>query len=507
MIDYLKKRTMLVTAVGCCVTAVCGFYFENLLLGLLIIVLIPLTVWLILSKYYKGVIVTLLIGMVSVSCLSTLNSINNNSKLMGTYVTGDFVLTEKNFETAYSRLDCFEVQKSNTLKRGTKIYAWHKSFSAQRGDVVSGSLLLENIEDEYRSSYYSLGVYYKGTFEEIQVTNRKDGVIVFTERVRRYISYSLKKNVSYSSAVTLSALVFGDRSEFSDEYYENVKRAGVAHIMVVSGMHLTILVSLILKLVERHIYNPLLRGVIMLAVVLFLCGACGFTMSVIRAGVTYLIMALGLVLKRQYSGENALGLATAIILMSSPFAIFSVALQLSVLSTFGILAVALPVCNYLSERIKLKPILKWIIESVILSLSACLLTLPVVIYVFGYVSTVSVVANLLVDFPLTVCLCITVIALVLNLFCPFSARPLFLFADYITRIVNKIINYLGSRSYATVTTPEFMTVFAVILIILVFYLLIACKKRIDVLKLKAMNKHIIKTRGRTYKWRSFLKKL
>ena len=309
--------------------------------------------------------------------------------------------------------------------------------------------------------------------------------------------------MSYESAATVSALVFGDKSYFSDEFNENVRASGVAHVMVVSGMHLSVIVTMILNITERFVYNSKLKAAIMLLTVLVLSAICGFTKSILRAGFTYVVMALGILLKRSYTSENALGTAVSVILISSPFVIFNVSFQLSVLSTFGILAVALPINRYFKGRIK--GVLKRTMDTAVLSLSAMLMTLPVAIYVFGEVSVVGVITNLLIGVPTSFCLTVAVIALVLSPLLPFASSVLLDICDIAVRYVNDVINFMGSLEFSTVTVGKWAVVLSVILIILILCSMLACKVRKDMLKLEEMNRKIISERGSKSKWQSFTK--
>ena len=148
----------------------------------------------------------------------------------------------------------------------------------------------------------------------------------------------------------LAFALTGDKSYFTDTFYSNVKSAGVAHVMVVSGMHLSIIIALALYFANKLFYNPYFKALVICIVTLAVMAVCGFTMSIMRAGVTYLLMALALVLGRENTPENTLGAAVSIILLCNPLAIRSVAFQLSVLSTFAILVVAIPVIDTLREQ-------------------------------------------------------------------------------------------------------------------------------------------------------------
>ena len=339
---------------------------------------------------------------------------------------------------------------------------------------------------------------------ELKRQDSADGVLSATERLKDYIRACLFGNMKYESAATMSALIFGDRSYLTDEFYDNVKASGVVHAMVVSGMHLTIIVGLVLKIIEKFIYNYRLKALIMFMVVLLLCAVCGFTMSILRAGVTYILIAVALLLKRPYSGENALGGAVTFISIASPFAIFSIAFQLSILSTFGILAVSMPISKRLKKKITNK-IFCYFAELVTISLSATIMVLPVMIYVFGYVSVVSVLTNLLIDFPLSYCLCGGVIAVIIKPVFPFTASILLDVTDLGVRYINGAINFIGGQKIATVRVDEKGVYISVALIFVIFKIMLICKSRQDMLKLKLMNEKILSERGSKTKWQSFLR--
>ena len=103
--------------------------------------------------------------------------------------------------------------------------------------------------------------------------------------------------------------------------------------------------------------------------VIIVSAVCGFTMSIIRAGVTYILIALSLVLGRSNTPANTLGAAVSLVLLNNPYAIFNVAFQLSVLSTFGILVVAVPCIDFIKENEYVKnKVLFYLISSSLISI-------------------------------------------------------------------------------------------------------------------------------------------
>ncbi len=505
MIDYLRKRPIIIAAVGCCVAAVCGYY-SKITLGAFTAVLAVIGVWAIIKRRVKAVLVAVIIITMCIGCFCTLKRIDSFSLYQGKREVCNVTVLERLYNGdgySYSRV---EITQSGLLPKGTRLTVSHNPSQAEVGDRLRALIYLKVIKGDRRLNNYSQGVYLSGEIEEIYDINGKDYIYDCTQRLRAYMRNALFDNMSWDSAVTVSALVFGDKSRFSDEYYSNVKAAGVAHVMVVSGMHLSILVNLFLSFLERFVYNPLLRGVIMLITALSVCAVCGFTVSILRAAVTYTVMAFALVIKRRYSGETALAVAVIVMLYKTPFAIFSISFLLSVLSTLGILAVAIPVCSFLKENFEgFRGFFAALLQNAVFSLSSTLLTMPVCVYAFGYISVVAVITNLLISLAVTVALSLAVITLFIYPLLPVAAAPMFWVTDLIVEYVNCVINYLGSREYSTVQTPIWVTYLAVILIFGVFWLLTACKKRIYVLKLKAINEKILRER-RNSKWQSFLKR-
>jgi competence protein ComEC len=325
-------------------------------------------------------------------------------------------------------------------------------------------------------------------------------VISRVNKLRRYIVDTLFSNMDYKEAATLTALTVGDRSYLSDEFYANLKAAGVSHLMVVSGLHLAIIVSLVNKLIEKVIYNRYLKAITVLLTVLFMAALCGFTKSIIRAGLCYIIYAMSIVLKRDNIPENTLGAAVTLILIAEPFAILSISFQLSVLSTLGITAAALPVTKYLKDNVFKNSWLTYFVNLAIVTLSALLFTLPVTVWVFGYVSVVAVIANILVAFAVTLALNFAAIGLVFYYIFPLGGQILLVSASLVTKYANFIINILGSLPFAAVRLYEYSFIFALLLLFSVIFILFACKHRRDMLKLKIMHEKIISEGGGKLKW-------
>ncbi len=200
-----------------------------------------------------------------------------------------------------------------------------------------------------------------------------------------------QKTLPEPYSTLLTSIVFGTKaSKTPIEIKETYKRAGVAHLLVASGMHLGILVGVCLFLV-RSTRLPLWLGVLITSIVNFLYAAMtGFGPSILRAAIMAEIMLIGLLFEREKEVYTSLALAAFIILLFNPKYLFEVGFQLSFAATCALVYISPVIC----ERIKV-----YIPRSISVILSAAiapvLATVPITLFHFSQASLVGVLTNIL----------------------------------------------------------------------------------------------------------------
>ncbi len=504
LIDYLTKRPMLLCAVISCIGLIVGVYSEYALIGVGIGVIIALFIMMY-RKVKPSLLVSLIFVFAIVICASfEMRDINEARYFSGNECSGEYVVVEETELVDDYYQTTVEVIKSEILKKGTKISVTYNEGDLSFSNRFIADISLKSLENsDYKMSNYSEGIYLRGYMKNIEKSGKNDFVLEKIDKLRKYIKSKIFKNYRFVEASTILALVTGDRSYFTDDFYKNVKYAGVAHVMVVSGMHLSVIVSFLLYLSNKFFYNRYLKSLIIFIAVIIVSAACGFTMSIIRAGVTHVLIAISLVFNRPNTPANTLGGAVSMVLLNNPYAIFNVAFQLSVLSTFGILAVAIPCVDFIEEKKYIKnKFWLYLISSVLISVSASVMTAPVVIYYFGYISNVALITNLLVCSVSTVALVLCILGLI---FLPLE-KVFFFLSSIIIKYINAVINYFGNLPFAITITPAYTVYIAIAVIIIILLGLLACKRRIDMLKLKKIHIKKIKEGGKKVKWQSFMKK-
>lgn len=135
------------------------------------------------------------------------------------------------------------------------------------------------------------------------------------------------------------ALLLGERSDLPQEMAVAVRRAGAAHVLALSGMHLGVLAA-ILYLAIRRMVPPRWAAVAALPILTVYVWVAGWIPSLVRALVLVYAAAVARFRRRQVPAPVLLGRTVVIIGMADPALILEVGFRLSVLALLGIMVAA-----------------------------------------------------------------------------------------------------------------------------------------------------------------------
>ena len=196
------------------------------------------------------------------------------------------------------------------------------------------------------------------------------------------------------SAALVKALVLGDRTELEDGQRTNFSRAGVAHLLAVSGLH----VSLIAGMLEWILRKLRIPGSIVFAVMLAALGMyavlVGMRASVVRAVLMYAFSGFARRMGRPRDGLASMSAAAIVQLIANPLWLMDTGFILSYSAVAGILMISLPLTEGMKKRVRGK-ILRGVLGSLLVSYGAVVGTLPGVVAIYGWVASYSVLLNLI----------------------------------------------------------------------------------------------------------------
>ncbi len=202
--------------------------------------------------------------------------------------------------------------------------------------------------------------------------------------IRQKVTVLFNVALPPASAGLLLGIVFGIKSSFSPEFTENLRTAGVMHVIAASGMNVT-MIGGFLSSIFALLFRRQLALVFSIFGIIFYAFIAGLEPSILRATIMGIFGFSALILGRQYLGIYGLGLSAFLMLFISPQLLFDVGFQLSFLATFGLL--------YIRPIFQGKSLIG---EDVATTLAAQLATLPVLLGNFGAYSLLSVIVNGLV---------------------------------------------------------------------------------------------------------------
>ncbi len=140
----------------------------------------------------------------------------------------------------------------------------------------------------------------------------------------------------------LSAMLFGDRTRLRHSMRSAFERTGSFHLLVVSGLHITIVVGLLFWLARKMRLNPLAATLVALALALLYAFLTGFAPPVQRALWLSAVYLLSRILYRECAALNAIGIAAIGVLVHNPTALFDSSFQMTFLAVLVIAGVAAP---------------------------------------------------------------------------------------------------------------------------------------------------------------------
>lgn len=491
------KRPMLLAAILSCVIVVLFYYFPNFSL-LLCVFLIPILSYLIFTnKRISAILLLIAVFAVSISTLARLNLFDKINNYDGETYTVKLVATENPENRGEYRIIDTCVLKGGVIPRYSKLSLidFEKDLSISGGMVFNALIKLESLHNsDYALYRISEGCYAQAEIISLYPANEKNIFFSAIQNVRNYVSDTLFNFLSYDTASTLLAVATGNKNYLSDSFADAIKLSGVSHVMAVSGLHLTIIMNGVFSFVNKIFNNRFLKCFLSIFVVFAIASLCGFTMSIIRAGIMCIISAFAPIFRRDKDTLNSLAATVVFVLIFSPFAVFNIAFQLSTLATFGIVYIA-PFFNTVIEE-KVNPPF-WLmkqISGIINTFSATLMTLPICVYNFKMISLISPITNLLISFSVTLMLLFTTGAIVISLL-PLKIilfKPMLFIGGVAAKYTNYIVGCLASLPFAVVKFVSEKSVVTVVLFFIFFIVILLSAMWIyNYLKFKKINSEIL----------------
>ena len=189
-----------------------------------------------------------------------------------------------------------------------------------------------------RKYYLSLGFYGKIEAGTIEVINSDySGIRQGLYELRMEIIERLEKLCSDNNGIfsiinnkngIIGAIILGDKTDIDSDIKELYSVSGIAHILAISGLHISFIGMAIYRLLRRR-FRFLFSAAVSIPVVLSFGIMSGFGISTIRAIIMFILKIIGEVLGRKYDAITAISLAGLVLLVQNPFVVCNSGFQMS----------------------------------------------------------------------------------------------------------------------------------------------------------------------------------
>ena len=396
------------------------------------------------------------------------------------------------------------------------------------GDVVliTGTYEKANVARNYKGFDYrqylkSKKIY--GTVDcekyEIIYENKMDSISTIINYVQKNIKENMSNILDEEQGALCVGILIGNREDISDKTEDNFKKSNLTHLLAVSGSHISYIVVALTTLLGKT--NRKFSIIFTIFFLIIFMMITGFTASVMRASIMGILTLIANILHRKADTINNLGISSIIILILNPYLLIDAGFLLSYAGTIGIVFFSDKITNilnnilhidkkmevdiekvmenyttekdgvqiseynksYTGEEFKdnkkicvsiitiLKKIVSYLIVSFSITISANIVIIPIMAYMFSTVSITFWISNILAGPVMEVVTISGFITYFISLIFPIFAEFLGIFLNILLTILLKIAeissNIPGSSIY--IQTPSIMFCIGYYLIIIGWY--------------------------------------
>ena len=301
----------------------------------------------------------------------------------------------------------------------------------------------------YKKYLNNKNIYHLIDIDSIKVISKNRNIYY---KVKEFVYKRLNHN-KY-----LYTFIVGDKFYLSQEIKNTYQENGISHLFAISGMHITLLSNIIMKILStlkvKENKKYLITSILLILYLLIV----GITPSILRGVLFFIVFKYNNLYYFYIKPTNLFILVLSISLLINPKYIFEVSFQYSYLISFTLI--------YMSEYLISNNYFMSLIKT---STISSIVSLPISLYNFYSINILSIIYNLLF-IPL-----ITIIIFPLSLI-TFLFSPLIPIYDFITNIMENISIFLSKIKIGKLVFMKIHPLFYIVYLIIIFIAFYFIKK-------------------------------
>lgn len=210
------------------------------------------------------------------------------------------------------------------------------------GDVVQAEIQPDSHSPNRRYSMYAMGVQLKAyETQPLEITGSSHSPATRMRELQYLLGDAIYRSLPGRLSSAAAAMSVGDSRRLDQETVSAYRGAGLSHVLVISGGHVSAVCGAVFFLlseggVKRKKFSAWAS---IFTAVLFVCVA-GFTPSLVRAALVYIFVFSGMLLGRKSDVYTSMGLAALALCLQNPYCVMDAGLQLSFAASLGALTSA-----------------------------------------------------------------------------------------------------------------------------------------------------------------------
>ncbi|MGM0507590.1 MAG: ComEC/Rec2 family competence protein [Fusobacteriota bacterium] len=286
------------------------------------------------------------------------------------------------------KIDKDKIYKVNAIKNGSKfeilkinnkITQKRIFFKSRVRGIKNGKYKL-NIKIDYLNKYEN-NITVRGEILEIKPSKINKLKNTTREKIKK-----ISVPYSYEFFSFLRAILLGEQDGLSQELLEGFRYTGAAHILVISGLHIGLIIGIVVFILGKLPLGYNMRYFLALISITLYVVMLNFSPSVFRAYIMGGVFLISKLLKEEPNIKKSVSLAGIITLLINPTLILSVSFQLSYMALFGII--------YIYKLVEIKSDNK-LLEMLILSISIQIALAPIFVYYFNSLPIFVMIINII----------------------------------------------------------------------------------------------------------------
>ncbi len=243
---------------------------------------------------------------------------------------------------------------------------------------------------EYLKTKNIYGIITSKSAETKLIKEKNENIInILANATASKIKENINKILPEKQANLLTGILIGDKTDLSDDIQENFKDSNLAHMLAISGAHVSYIILGLTFALNK--IGKKISKILTMTFLIFFTILTGMTPSVQRAVImsTYILVAN--LIHKKPNILISISLSMLILLIENPYNLFDVGFQLSYAGTAGIIL--------LNKKIKIKEskikIIQKIKEMMIITLSANIMIIPIMMIHYNTISFTFLISNIL----------------------------------------------------------------------------------------------------------------